>query len=87
MNMIQYPGRLTKKQARKLFNEGSPVLIVPCRCSPFDFSGRYSRYSAVAHKLIMSEDYQDFDKFVNAFEYYNCNPELGRYAAFYKKGD
>ena len=85
--MIKYPGRLTKKQARILFNEGSPVLIVPCKCSPFDFIGRLSRYGSVAYKPIMSEDYSDFDKFVNAFEYYNCNPELGRYAAFYKKGD
>ena len=70
--------RISKARARKLCEEGKEVTIHPCNLSP------ESPWGYPPH--LNWEPDQDFDKFVNAFEYYNCtNSETGYYAAFYAK--
>lgn len=66
--------KITKAAARKRYDNGEPVQIVPCKCSPASvwFTG-----------FEMVKQDQTFDQFVNAFSYYNCCPELGTRPAFY----
>ena len=71
--------RINKATARKMWNEGNNFIIVPCKCSPMGLGALYTSTD------LSSEDIprRSFDSFVNEFEYYNCNAETGRYAAFY----
>lgn len=74
--------RTNKAIARKMWNEGRNFIIVPCKCSPVGIGALYTETD-------LSEDYntrRPFDTFVNEFEFYNCNNETGRYAAFYIEG-
>lgn len=74
--------RINKTTARKMWNEGHNFIIVPCKCSPAGIGALYTETD-------LSEDYstrRPFDTFVNEFEFYNCNNETGRYAAFYTEG-
>lgn len=71
--------RITKRTARKLYEEGNPFIMVPHKMRPDSF---------MACK-IGSNDFDQgmevsFNTLVNSFEYYNCGlAEVGRYAAFY----
>ena len=61
--------------ARKAFNEGKEVIIVPRKVSPTN------KFFAHAHKK--TEENDDFDKLCNIISYYNCCPELGKTLAYY----
>lgn len=69
--------RVTRTTAKKLYNMGKAVLLVPCNLNPDGlFVGLYD--------LRKKESETPFETAVNAFEYYNCtNTETGRYTAFY----
>ena len=69
--------KIDKKLARKFYNVGIAIKILPCKINPnsqwygggwYDKSITYGR---------------DFDKLVNDYTYYNCNSETGRYCAYY----
>jgi len=69
--------RISKGEARRLYNEGIAVYILPCKVYPDD-----------NHPWIkpFKMDFRTFDEFVNEYEYYNCNiAEIGYYAAYYIK--
>ena len=69
--------RINKREARKLYNLGRPITILPCKANP---NSPWFSNSTVSKE---STD-KDFDALVNEFTYYNCNTaELGRYPAFY----
>ena len=72
--------KIRKNTARKLFNEGHELIIIPCNCSPNGFWVKGFRICKT--KLENS----DFDRLINEFEYYNCNSELGRYTHYYIEG-
>lgn len=66
--------RVSKRTARRHYNNGESIIILPVKC--------YTEMFAFETK----ENYnkvKDFDQLVNEFEYYNCNHECGYYAAFY----
>lgn len=65
--------RVTKRTARRVHAEGREVVVVACNVCPF----------TMWHLEAYMEPETDFDMFVNAFEAYNCNNELGRYASYY----
>lgn len=67
--------RINKGTARKLFNEHKEFWITAVNMQPYAglLVGGSFKY----------DEWDSFDKLVNAFEYYNCNNECGRYAAFY----
>ena len=67
-----YFGRIPKNKARKLY-KNSDIIIVPKNMRPLNI---------MCNQCIIPKDV-DFDKFVNEYEYYNCNNECGKYSAFY----
>ena len=68
--------RIDKRIARKLYNQGEPVLIIPHKCSPL---------AAWLTGMTIENTGRTFEALVNEFIYYNCCNELGKYPAFYKE--
>lgn len=86
--------RISKAAAEKLYNDGKPVYMLPCKCRLDNMW--IQPYKAEAEKVIYTPLHNDgfnavvprnynFDTVVNCYTYYNCNNELGRYPAFYKE--
>ena len=68
--------RINKSEARKLYNLGRPITVLPCKANP--------NSPWFSNSMISKELGRDFDALVNEFTYYNCNTsELGRRPAFY----
>ena len=67
--------KITKGMARKLYNEGKEVMIIP---------NRVRVDSPLASWLTKANDV-DFEKVCNAVFYYNCSPETGMNLAYYAK--
>lgn len=81
--------RISKKSARKQFLQGRTVFLLPCKfrfgspwLSAFPISGEAQKVYAIDDIGLANR----FDSLVNSFEYYNCNPETGKYSAFYVEG-
>lgn len=69
--------RINKSEARKLYNLGRTITVLPCKANP---NNPWFSNSMVSKG---STD-RDFDTLINEFVYYNCNTtELGRRPAFY----
>lgn len=68
--------KINKAVARKLYDNNQPFWIVACNlrpeCGILIGSASFERMADIP-----------FDNMVNSFEYYNCNNNTGRYAAFY----
>lgn len=72
--------RIDKAKARRAYNNGLTVLFCPCNLRPGSFWG----LDMDMNKVNQNCAGVDFEKLVNAFEYYNCtNTETGKYTAFY----
>ena len=69
--------KIRKNTARKLFNEGQELIIIPCNCAP---NGAWLTGFRICKTNLENSD---FDRLINEFEYYNCNSELGRYTHYY----
>jgi hypothetical protein len=68
--------RINKPEARKLYNLGRPIVVLPCKANP--------NSPWFSNSTVSKESGRDFDTLVNEFIYYNCNTsELGRRPAFY----
>lgn len=67
--------RIPKVEARKLFNAGKTVYLLPSKV------GTDSMW--VKPHGVNNRDEQDFEKVINAYRYYNCNIELGRGLHYY----
>lgn len=81
--------RISKASARRLFLHGEKIEMFPCNAVPgsvwFPF-GYVLSLEAQADFVVDEIGMRNrFDNLVNSFEYYNCNRETGRYAAFYRK--
>lgn len=67
--------KITKSTARKLYNEKKLFWMTACNmrpeCGTLIGSPSYDNYEC------------SFDYLVNAFTYYNCDNERGRYPAYY----
>ena len=79
--------RIDKKTARTAYKNGLTVVIIPCNLRPFtpwhnEYNlNRRSREQFAADEIGIVND---FNNYINSFEYYNCiNSETGRYTAFY----
>lgn len=79
--------KVNKAIARKIYNHGLPVYLVPCKCRFVDpESDEKSWVTPLKISLLeCEEEMNKFDRTVNSFEYYNCNAELGYYSAYYVK--
>lgn len=69
--------QITKGLARKMYNEGEEVMIIPNKIRST------SMLSAWYHKSAEADD--TFEKLCNIIFYYNCSPETGMKLAFYAK--
>jgi hypothetical protein len=69
--------KITKGMARKLYNQGEEVMIIPNR----------TRVDSPLAGWIKKPDDEDgdFEKVCNAIFYYNCSPETGMNLAYYAK--
>jgi len=69
--------KITKGMARKLYNQGEEVMIIP---------NRIRVDSPLAGWIKKPDDEDgDFEKVCNAIFYYNCSPETGMKLAYYAK--
>lgn len=75
--------QVTKITAKKLFERDETVCFCPSKLSPVSMFYHGSRFK----KSEMAEKYGDeefrFEKLINAFEFYNCTSETGKYITFY----
>ena len=75
--------RITKQEARKLYNAGIDVLFIPCKLNPEN-----NFYNlGIWENINLLGQYESFEKLCDFFTWYNCTNETGKYIAFYiKKG-
>lgn len=76
--------KVNKPTARKLYNNGITVYLLPCKVSEVALTSKNSWVSPVEISLLTcAHSANKFDRTVNEYEYYNCNAELGYYASYY----
>ena len=74
--------RISKAQAKKLFNDGDIVRVVPNKCRPENMWTTQDWEKANFHEIYGENQ---FERIVNSWKFYNGNHELGYYPAFYVK--
>ena len=70
--------KITKTLARKMYNNGEEIMIVPNKVRP---NGMLASWTTKP----TDDPSADFDKLCNAIFYYNCSPETGMNLAYYAK--
>lgn len=73
--------KINKKVARKMYNSGCTLLLLPCKVSETVLYEDSAWIKPTEVSMIKCEDV--FDKVINEYEYYNCTAELGRYTHYY----
>lgn len=78
--------QVNKPTARKMYNKGYDVALLPCKVSLRRLSDTYD-YEWIQLVTINIKDSEHevnkFDRTVLHYEGYNCNAELGYYAHYY----
>lgn len=76
MNIIETTNyiRISKVAARKMYEQGQTFFMTPARFHPESPWGLLYEVSDFS---------KPFERLLNAFCYYNCSNEAGRYPAFY----
>ena len=79
--------KITKPIARKLFNSGYDIFLLPSKVNAFMVFDRNYKGFIVPVVISYKEDRGEnqFDRTVSEFEYYNCNSEMGYYAHYFIK--
>lgn len=90
MNKVEMNGykRITRKEAEKLWNENKTFYIDSNKMVPGNTWGTTQEIAGERmqeRKEAFAFTSTPFKSFVNNFQYYNCDNERGRYAAFYVK--
>ena len=71
--------RINLRQARKLYNEGTAIYLLPSKAV-------FGNVWILPIRIPLdSHDPGDFDAEVNTFRYYNCTAETGKCVHFYVK--
>ena len=71
--------RINKYKARVAYYNGLDVLFIPVKCNPLN---KHCSLGIWENKNLWGQ-YDSFSALYNAFSYYNCNNETGKYIAFY----
>ena len=71
--------KVNRKTAERLINEGYTIKLIPCKVR---LENLWIEPSYVTLEKLNEWD-TNFEKFVNAYSYYNCNSELGNHLAYY----
>lgn len=75
--------RINKTEARNRAANGEKIGVCACNLDPFNpFWNPCAWYDPIEEPEAF-DGFDTFDKFVNSYEYYNCNHEAGYYAAYY----
>ena len=92
MNRMTVDGysRITKQEAARRYNAGEVVRMTACKVSPVNFLGLYADVQKDSYTEVSGDGFnttvarnREFDTVINAFRYYNCNNETGRYPAYW----
>lgn len=79
--------QVNKPTARKMYNRGYGISVLPCKISLRRLSGTYDydwiQLIEIPKQIEGQYEVSKFDRSVREFEYYNCNAELGYYAHYY----
>ena len=74
--------KINKRKARKLYNRGHVIFLLPCRVSQVALHG--GNMFVQPFSISLTKVYRDFDRLVNEYEYYNCiDTTIGKHASFY----
>lgn len=74
--------KITKGMARKLYNEGAEIMILPDRVRP----DRARTTGTLAEWILKPADNSvSFEQVCNVIHYYNCSPKTGMTLVFYAK--
>ena len=68
--------KITKPKANKYYMSGKTIYLIPNKCSPINDTW-------VKPVPVSAKFGKGFETVVNEFEYYNCNYECGKVAAYY----
>jgi hypothetical protein len=71
--------KVNKTQARKAYNEGKIVQLLPCKVR---FGTKWIDLYTI-HNTDSIASHHTFDERITYYEYYNCVNELGNYCAYY----
>ena len=80
--MVSYK-RVMKPLARKMFNCGISIKLLPCKVSDSALVDSTWVEPMEISLLTSPHDINNFDRLVNEYEYYNCNAELGYYSKYF----
>lgn len=69
--------QITKGMARKLYNDGVEIMIIPNRIRPNSILASWIRKP--------EGNSVSFEQTCNAIHYYNCSPETGMTLIYYAK--
>lgn len=70
--------KITKALAKKMYDNGEEVMIIPSRVRPNGILASWTSKPA-------NDPTADFDKLCNAIFYYNCSPKTGMTLTYYAK--
>ncbi|MEG1662934.1 MAG: hypothetical protein RR338_03020 [Clostridia bacterium] len=73
--------KINVTRARKLYDQGERVLIIPRKTNPRNMWG--IGLELKKSELMALDIGEEFDKICNQYIYYNCNSELGASLAYY----
>lgn len=75
--------KINKKQARKLFANGASIMLYACKAN---INSAWNSPCIIDNRECLNEldnAVKIFDTYVNEFEFYNCNYEMGYYAKYF----
>lgn len=72
--------QVTKGMARKLFNEGQDIMVMPDRLKPSSYT--WKQLATWVHGTGKADE---FGKLCELVSFYNCNPKNGMELVFYTK--
>ena len=76
--------KVRKEIARRVYNNGKPVSVIPCNVSPLAFDEKFAWIQPVT--LIKDENdttLNQFERLINSYIHYNCNSVTGYYPHYY----
>lgn len=71
---------VTKALAKKLYDEGQAILVIPCKINPKSQLATWTTKPA-------GDETATFEKLCDIVFYYNCTPETGMKLKYYVKGE
>lgn len=73
--------RIDRRKAVAMYHFGLDVLFIPCKLNPEN--NFYNM--GIWENIFLSGQYANFTALENAFTFYNCRNDTGKYIAFYVK--